>query len=99
MASALALLGLASAVAACFAGYNSAWGQSKAAQKRLAADTTGHVTADNGGAPATARHTKRVRFRPDGQNERGLSVFQISMGAASLISPAPRSLATSAAAN
>jgi branched-chain amino acid transport system substrate-binding protein len=39
------------------------------------------------------------RFRPDGQNERGLSVFQISMGAASLISPAPRSLATSAAAN
>jgi hypothetical protein len=66
VAAAFALLGLASGVAACFAGYNSAWGQSKAAQKRLAADTTGHVTADNAGASATARYTNRVRFRPDG---------------------------------
>jgi branched-chain amino acid transport system substrate-binding protein len=37
------------------------------------------------------------RFRPDGQNERGLSVFQINSGQAAVIGPAPRSLAASAA--
>ncbi|MDB5570449.1 MAG: Extracellular ligand-binding receptor [Hyphomicrobiales bacterium] len=30
------------------------------------------------------------RFRPDGQNERGLSVLQIRTGATSVVSPAPR---------
>jgi branched-chain amino acid transport system substrate-binding protein len=39
------------------------------------------------------------RFRPDGQNERALGVFQISNGNATPISPAPRSLAASAVAN
>lgn len=39
------------------------------------------------------------RFRPDGQNERALAVFQISNGTATPISPAPRSLTASAAAN
>jgi ABC-type branched-subunit amino acid transport system substrate-binding protein len=33
------------------------------------------------------------RFRPDGQNERGLSVLQISNGATTVVSPAPRSFA------
>jgi ABC-type branched-subunit amino acid transport system substrate-binding protein len=33
------------------------------------------------------------RFRPDGANERGLAVLQISNGAASVVSPAPRSFA------
>jgi branched-chain amino acid transport system substrate-binding protein len=37
------------------------------------------------------------RFRPDGQNERGLGVFQINSEQAALISPAPRNLAASAA--
>jgi branched-chain amino acid transport system substrate-binding protein len=36
------------------------------------------------------------RFRPDGQNERALAVFQISNGAATPISPAPRSLTSAA---
>jgi hypothetical protein len=49
--------------AAC---YDSTWGQQKAAQKRLAADTTGHVATGTGSAPAAARHTYHVRFRPDG---------------------------------
>ncbi len=31
------------------------------------------------------------RFRPDGQNERGLSVLQISNGATTVVSPAPHS--------
>ena len=31
------------------------------------------------------------RFRPDGQNERGLSVFQVREGATTVVSPAPRS--------
>jgi branched-chain amino acid transport system substrate-binding protein len=33
------------------------------------------------------------RFRPDGANERGLAVLQIDNGAASVVSPAPRSFA------
>jgi len=33
------------------------------------------------------------RFRPDGPNERGLAVLQINNGAASTLSPAPRSFA------
>ena len=33
------------------------------------------------------------RFRPDGPNERGLAVMQINNGAASVLSPAPRSFA------
>jgi ABC-type branched-subunit amino acid transport system substrate-binding protein len=33
------------------------------------------------------------RFRPDGPNDRGLAVLQISSGAASVVSPAPRSFA------
>jgi branched-chain amino acid transport system substrate-binding protein len=33
------------------------------------------------------------RFRADGQNERGLSVLQISNGAATIVSPAPKSFA------
>jgi hypothetical protein len=33
------------------------------------------------------------RFRPDGQNERGLSVLQINNGATTVVSPAPRSFA------
>ncbi len=33
------------------------------------------------------------RFRPDGTNERGLAVMQINNGAATVISPAPRSFA------
>jgi branched-chain amino acid transport system substrate-binding protein len=33
------------------------------------------------------------RFRPDGANERGLAVLQINNGAASVVSPAPRSFA------
>jgi hypothetical protein len=33
------------------------------------------------------------RFRPDGPNERGLAVLQINNGAASVLSPAPRSFA------
>ena len=33
------------------------------------------------------------RFRPDGPNDRGLAVLQISGGAASVVSPAPRSFA------
>jgi branched-chain amino acid transport system substrate-binding protein len=37
------------------------------------------------------------RFRGDGQNERGLGVYQINNGAAQLVSPAPRSLASTAA--
>jgi len=38
------------------------------------------------------------RFRPDGTNERGLSVLQIENGAAVVISPAPHSFATAASA-
>jgi branched-chain amino acid transport system substrate-binding protein len=37
------------------------------------------------------------RFRADGQNERGLSVLQISNGAASIVSPAPKSFGGAAA--
>ncbi|MEA2856166.1 MAG: hypothetical protein QOH98_487 [Methylobacteriaceae bacterium] len=33
------------------------------------------------------------RFRPDGQNERGLSVLQINNGTTTVVSPAPRSFA------
>jgi branched-chain amino acid transport system substrate-binding protein len=33
------------------------------------------------------------RFRPDGPNERGLAVLQINNGAATILSPAPRSFA------
>ena len=35
------------------------------------------------------------RFRPDGQNERGLSVLQIGNGSTTVVSPAPRSFAGS----
>ena len=35
------------------------------------------------------------RFRPDGQNERGLAVMQVRANAASVVSPAPRSFAAS----
>ena len=38
------------------------------------------------------------RFRPDGQNERGLSVLQIGGGTTKAISPAPRSFAAGAVA-
>ncbi len=38
------------------------------------------------------------RFRPDGSNERGLTVLQINNGAAAPISPAPRSFAGVASA-
>jgi ABC-type branched-subunit amino acid transport system substrate-binding protein len=34
------------------------------------------------------------RFRPDGQNDRGLSVLQINSGTSTVISPAPRSFGT-----
>jgi len=37
------------------------------------------------------------RFRADGQNERGLSVLQITNGAATIISPAPKSFGATAA--
>lgn len=36
------------------------------------------------------------RFRPDGQNERGLSVLQIRDGSTNVVSPAPRSFSSSA---
>jgi ABC-type branched-subunit amino acid transport system substrate-binding protein len=36
------------------------------------------------------------RFRPDGQNERGLSVLQIRDGSTTVVSPAPRSFSSSA---
>jgi hypothetical protein len=63
----LLALALAFGSGACFLGYNSAWGQSKAAQKHLAADVTpGPIVAARGDGTATARHTYRVRFRPDG---------------------------------
>ena len=39
------------------------------------------------------------RFRPDGQNERGLSVLQIGGGTTKQISPAPRSFGQTQAAN
>ena len=32
------------------------------------------------------------RFKPDGSNERGLAIVQISNGTTTVISPAPRSL-------
>jgi hypothetical protein len=38
------------------------------------------------------------RFRPDGVNERGLAVLQISNGSTTPISPAPRSFAGAASA-
>jgi ABC-type branched-subunit amino acid transport system substrate-binding protein len=38
------------------------------------------------------------RFRPDGTNERGLSVLQINNGAAVPISPAPHSFSATASA-
>ena len=39
------------------------------------------------------------RFRPDGQNERGLAVLQIANGTTKSISPAPRSFGQATAAN
>jgi branched-chain amino acid transport system substrate-binding protein len=33
------------------------------------------------------------RFRPDGTNERGLAVMQVTPGGAQIVSPAPRSFA------
>jgi hypothetical protein len=60
-------LALAFGAGACFVGYNSAWGQSKAAQKHLAADVTpGAISAPKGDGTAALLHTYRVRFRPDG---------------------------------
>jgi hypothetical protein len=63
---ALAPLACAAALLGAAACYDSTWGQQKAAQKRLAADTTGHVATGSGNTPGAVRHTYHVRFRPDG---------------------------------
>ncbi len=55
------------ASAACFVGYDSRWGQAKAAQKRLAAESTPEAinapSVDQ--ASRVATRTYRVRFRPN----------------------------------
>lgn len=61
------LLFLAS-LAACFVGYDSRWGQAKAAQQHLAAAATPSAIAassDRPGGGAAAEHTFRIRFRPN----------------------------------
>jgi hypothetical protein len=63
---ALALLASLLTLAACFVGYDSSWGQAKAAQRRLAAAATPSPIAaanDAGGHPA--KRIYRVRFRPN----------------------------------
>jgi hypothetical protein len=60
--------GLAAAsLSACFVGYDSSWGQAKAAQQRLAARSTpgsiGAATADQG--HERSKRTLRIRLRPD----------------------------------
>jgi hypothetical protein len=65
----LALVAVALMPAACFLGYDSSWGQAKAAQKRLAAQSTpGPITAAEDDSHRTApRRTYRIRLRPDAQ--------------------------------
>ncbi len=55
--------------AACFLGYDSSWGQAKAAQKRLATQSTpGPIATTGDDSHRTARkRTYRVRLRPDAQ--------------------------------
>jgi hypothetical protein len=52
---------------ACFLGYDSSWGQAKAAQQRLAASSApssiGVETADHG--HGHEKHTYRIRLRPN----------------------------------
>jgi hypothetical protein len=56
------------AVSGCFIGYDSRWGQAKAAQQKIAAQSTpsriGTTTDD--AHPQPSRRTLRVRFRPNG---------------------------------
>ena len=61
----------------------SALARSQGAQ-RFALDTLTNTSGFNGADGV-------FRFRPDGQNERGLAVLQIDNGAAKTVSPAPRS--------
>ncbi|HTB79098.1 MAG TPA: matrixin family metalloprotease [Polyangiaceae bacterium] len=65
----LALVAVAVTPAACFLGYDSSWGQAKAAQKRLAAQATpGAIAAADDDSHRTApRRTYRIRLRPDAQ--------------------------------
>lgn len=65
----LALVAAALTPAACFLGYDSSWGQAKAAQKRLAAQSTpgAIAVAQDDSHRATPRRTYRIRLRPDAQ--------------------------------
>jgi hypothetical protein len=52
---------------ACFLGYDSSWGQAKAAQQRLAASSTPASIGVETGEPdhGQAKHTYRIRMRPN----------------------------------
>jgi hypothetical protein len=67
----LALVAVALMPAACFLGYDSSWGQAKAAQKRLAAQSTPSAIAATGDdthrADTAPKRTYRIRLRPDAQ--------------------------------
>jgi hypothetical protein len=65
----LALAVVALTPAACFLGYDSSWGQAKAAQKRLAAQATPSAIAvtDDDSRRAHRRRSYRIRLRPDSQ--------------------------------
>ncbi len=67
----LALVAVALMPAACFLGYDSSWGQAKAAQKRLAAQSTPSAIAATGDdthrAGTAPKRTYRIRLRPDAQ--------------------------------
>jgi hypothetical protein len=54
-------------LSACFLGYDSSWGQAKAAQQRLAAVSTPGAIAPSTGDPGHVqpKHTYRVRLRPN----------------------------------
>jgi hypothetical protein len=67
--TALAVPALACSLAltACFAGYDSRWGQAKAAQQRAAAQATPEPIGPNEEAPVSSarQHTYRIRLRPN----------------------------------
>ena len=65
----LALVMVALTPAACFLGYDSSWGQAKAAQKRLATQSTpGPIAASGDDSHRSApKRTYRIRLRPDAQ--------------------------------
>ena len=68
--AAVACIGVPIALSACFLGYDSRWGQAKAAQKRLAASSApAEIASTTEDAPPSdaGKKTWRVRVRPDGQ--------------------------------